>query len=1119
MSIAERFDVIFRLVRALIIAGIVGAFAGVAFTEPTFARSPDGGGLDAELASREVENLVRRCRVEGDPRRGAAVFAHPAMGCVACHQNADPSKNIGPDLSTLEKPPGYASLIESVLHPNRVVDDRYRTYAWLIDDGTIVTGQQISDGDDAVVTRLSSGEVRRLDPAAIEARRDALSLMPNRLVNALENESQFYDLIAYLDELTRGYPVESWSTPPPPLPEYESDLDHAGLIRSLNADDLRDGENIYRRICANCHGTVDAPGSLPHAVRFASDRLKQGSDPYSMYRTLTHGFGAMAAQRQLVPREKYAVIDYIRNTYFKIHNPSMFAPVNDGYLDALPKGTRRGPDATRGQPWRTVDYGPMLISTYEVTGPDTRGRPTISKAERKRAERQQRPPREVWPPETNFAYKGIAIRPNGDVHRGGGDVQQGGDDSHNIADGSRWVVFDHDTGRVAGAWANASESDDRFIDWQGILMNGRHAVAPRTVGRLHYQNGVGPGWSIDGDFSDPRPLGLDGRPYGPLPRDRFRYRGLNRIGNRVILRYEVDATAVMETHDVDVDFESDAGAKTVWYRTVWVDATDQRLTTRIADSDRVSVNVAGDAEVVRRDGHTFIVIPPKSHPRHVRIAVSVDSDVAKPGFAPEVRSLDLPALLADVPKDVPNMVHTQVRRGDDVGGFTADTLELPTGPGVRLRVGGLDFDSAGRIVVAMADGDVWRCESHPTSDGETLRWTRYAQGLHQPLGLKIVDDVIYVSCRDQIVRLHDRNGDGRADDYECFNNDHQVTDHFHEFAMGLQTDREGRFYYAKSARHAREALVPHHGTLIRVAADGSSSTIIATGFRAANGVCLNPDGSFFVTDQEGHWMPMNRVNRVPPAMMEHDATNATLPFFGNRFIHKPPKAEPGSDAEGMTPPLCWVDRETDRSPAELLWVDSPAWGRMDGTLMSVSYGYGKIFAVALSRNGETGGLCELPIPSMPDGRFPTGLNRGRFNPHDGHLYVGGMSAWATDQMQTPGGLFRIRRTGRPMRMPTGIDADVAGQTITITMSDPVDVESVDSENFAIESWDLRRSRNYGSPRIEPMSWSVRDATLIDPTTIELDVPSMTPRDCVEIRYKLRGDDQRAFTATVQTTVR
>ena len=74
--------------------------------------------------------------------------------------------------------------------------------------------------------------------------------------------------------------------------------------------------------------------------------------------------------------------------------------------------------------------------------------------------------------------------------------------------------------------------------------------------------------------------------------------------------------------------------------------------------------------------------------------------------------------------------------------------------------------------------------------------------------------------------------------------------------MGLQTDADGNFYYAKAARHGKTAA----GAAARHAAEGQQATaarteILATGFRAPNGVCLNPDGTFFLTDQEGFWTP------------------------------------------------------------------------------------------------------------------------------------------------------------------------------------------------------------------------------------------------------------------------
>ena len=169
------------------------------------------------------------------------------------------------------------------------------------------------------------------------------------------------------------------------------------------------------------------------------------------------------------------------------------------------------------------------------------------------------------------------------------------------------------------------------------------------------------------------------------------------------------------------------------------------------------------------------------------------------------------------------------------------------------------------------------------------------------------------------------------DDYECFNSDHQVTEHFHEFAMGLQRDVQGNYYYAKSARHALKAVVPHHGTLLRVSSDGSRTEILAKGFRAANGVCLNDDGTFIVTDQEGHWNPKNRINWVRPGG-----------FYGNMFGYHDVTDESDS---AMEQPLCWITNEFDRSPAELLWADTDRWGPLNGQLLNLSYGYGRIYVV------------------------------------------------------------------------------------------------------------------------------------------------------------------------------
>ena len=260
----------------------------------------------------------------------------------------------------------------------------------------------------------------------------------------------------------------------------------------------------------------------------------------------------------------------------------------------------------------------------------------------------------------------------------------------------------------------------------------------------------------------------------------------------------------------------------------------------------------------------------------------VDIKDAGAGAPLDFPSVDLSRLTHGGPARWPQTLETRGVLGPDDGPFAVDVLPLPVDNpwSCQLRLTGFDFFDRGRAAaVCTWDGDVWQVRGIDRPE-KGLAWRRIASGLFQPLGLKIVDGKIYVGCRDQIVVLHDQNGDGETDFYETFNSDHQVTEHFHEFAMGLQTDAAGNFYYAKSARHALPAVVPHHGTLLRVSPDGRRTDILATGFRAANGVCLNPDGTFFVTDQEGHWTPKNRINWVQPGgfygnmLGYHDVTDA-----------------------------------------------------------------------------------------------------------------------------------------------------------------------------------------------------------------------------------------------------
>ena len=411
------------------------------------------------------------------------------------------------------------------------------------------------------------------------------------------------------------------------------------------------------------------------------------------------------------------------------------------------------------------------------------------------------------------------------------------------------------------------------------------------------------------------------------------------------------------------------------------------------------------------------------------------------------RAIPLTPLTRGGPTRWPEILKTQAIIGRDDGPLAVDVLTIPdNNPWLcQMRISGFDFLSDGhRAAVCTWDGDVWLVGGLD-DPSRGLTWQRIASGLFQPLGLKIVAGRIYVTCRDQIVSLHDDNGDGETDFYENFNSDHQVTQHFHEFAMGLQTDAEGNFYYAKAARHGLPALVPHHGTLLRVSKDGTRTEILATGFRAPNGVCLNPDGTFFLSDQEGFWTPKNRINWVKRGG-----------FYGNMWGYH--DITDSSDS-AMEPPVCWITNAMDRSPAELVWVESQqaAWKPMKGALLSLSYGNGKIFVVPHENVGGQiqGGVCALPIPA-----FPTGIMRGRFNSGDGQLYTCGLFGWAGDRTQ-PGGFYRVRATDKPLFVPIGLSA--RRNRLTIMFTGRLNRKSAcETSRYSAKTWSLKRTVNYGS---------------------------------------------------------
>jgi putative heme-binding domain-containing protein len=397
--------------------------------------------------------------------------------------------------------------------------------------------------------------------------------------------------------------------------------------------------------------------------------------------------------------------------------------------------------------------------------------------------------------------------------------------------------------------------------------------------------------------------------------------------------------------------------------------------------------------------------------------------------------------------------------------YVVDTIEPPfRNPwNALLFFGDHDFLPDGSAMLCTMQGDVWHVEGLDDSLGQ-VRWRRFASGLHQALGLVSAGGQVYVLGRDQITRLHDLNHDGEADFYECFSNAQETSTGGHDFVSGLQRDASGRLYTASSKQG-----------LLRIAADGRSIEVLATGFRNPDGLGLAPDGIVTVPNSEGEWVPASMICEVRP---------------GGHYGYPGPR-------NGRPPdlPLVYLPRGLDNSSAAQVTVPDDRFGPLQGQLLHFSYGAGTHFLVLREKvEGQPQGAV-VPLP----GDFLSGSHRGRFNPKDGQLYVSGQAGWGT-YTSADGSFQRVRYTGGPVQLPTAFHAHENG--VLLTFSRPLDsaVASRPDRHFA-QAWNFRYSPGYGSPELSPRHpgqpghdpLAIRSAhVLADGRTLFLEMPDLQP---------------------------
>ncbi|MDB4578495.1 DUF1080 domain-containing protein [Akkermansiaceae bacterium] len=626
----------------------------------------------------------------------------------------------------------------------------------------------------------------------------------------------------------------------------------------------------------------------------------------------------------------------------------------------------------------------------------------------------------------------------------------------------------------------------------------------------------GPAWADpSGSFEDKREI----KGHGNLSNAKFN--GYLRNGNGIILDYTVNGTQIHEYLA-----ESRSGLT----RLMEFDAHQKPLVCRLLDSSSYAdfeLKVEGEGATIKvEDGLHTLHLAPSSERRSVSLlyARSKGGTVSPPvAFAP---------YLTAGQGISPETFEVEAKIDSSDSAWHVDTIPLP--PAMKdspylskVRMSDFDFFSDGdRALLSTWDGYIWLVSG--LKEFKTLTWKRWATGFFEPLGLRIVDDVPHIAGRDAIWQARDLNDDGEADEFKIFNSDVLITNNFHEFQFGLETDAKGNFYFAKAAPvlpggRGFDKILPHNGAFMRVSADGSTLETLATGLRAPGGIGVGPNGEITTGENEGTWQPCCKINYYEP-------TSSAKAFFGVE------NARHGNEAP-FTEPMVYLPMNVDNSGGGQLWTTKESkLGIPAGELLHLSYGQSSVYHVLRQKIGDgqyQGGVTKLPI------KLGSSAQRAAFH-QDGSMYICGFRGWQTNAANEAA--FQRVRRNEDTAYPIPTAMEVTPEGVKLSFAVELDEElATDPTSFTLERWKYIRSEQYGSGQfsvdnpdleaekaaVEKESKKVRvhdkvkvlSARLLkDGKSVLIEIDGHKPTQQLKIDYDLESTDGDELIGTIHSTI-
>ncbi|MSU53512.1 MAG: hypothetical protein EXS41_09005 [Opitutaceae bacterium] len=402
------------------------------------------------------------------------------------------------------------------------------------------------------------------------------------------------------------------------------------------------------------------------------------------------------------------------------------------------------------------------------------------------------------------------------------------------------------------------------------------------------------------------------------------------------------------------------------------------------------------------------------------------------------------------------------------------------GDGLTLEVSGMDFMPDGKLAVAIRKGEVWLLDG-VLGPPDKVRYTLFASGLHEPLGVLRDGDSLLVTQRTEVTRLRDTNGDGVADEYLTAARGWNVSGAYHGYAYGPKRDGRGNLWVAlnldmgdrsdnKAAWRGWSGLMGPDNTFLPMVA----------GLRSPCGLGANAAGDMFCVDQQGTWIPSTPIYHLrkgafflnPEGIASQERPDSPLKLSAP-VPNKVPYPAALRALPEMVPPAVWLPyNKMGRSGTDLaVCAAGGKFGPFDGQFFVGEFTDAKVSRVFLEKvAGEYQGAA---FPFLAG--FASGVVRLLFAP-DGSLLVG-MSSRGWSSLGTQAyGLQRVRWSGETPFAIQEMRAQPDGFELVFTTEvDPASAALPAS--FTLKSYTYLYSNAYGSAEIDAQPLTVTSASV------------------------------------------